>query len=54
MGMAMVTRGRMGFVPHRIRDLAGLRAILACASELEAARLDTEQIEAVDGHGATP
>jgi hypothetical protein len=54
MGMAMVTRGRMGFVPHRIRDLAGLRAILARASELEAAQLNTAQIEAVDGHGGTP
>jgi hypothetical protein len=27
----------MGFIPHRIRGIAGLRAILARAGELEAA-----------------
>ncbi len=37
MGLAMVTRGRMGFVPHRIRGLSGLHSILARAAELEAA-----------------
>lgn len=37
MGIGMVTKGRMGFVPHRIRGIAGLRAILARAGELEAA-----------------
>jgi heterodisulfide reductase subunit C len=36
MGMTMLTRGRMGFVPHRIRGIQGLRAILARAAELEA------------------
>jgi heterodisulfide reductase subunit C len=35
MGIAMVTKGRMGFTPHRIRGVAGLRAILARAEELE-------------------
>ena len=38
MGVGMVTKGRMGFRPHRIRGVAGLRAILARAAELEAAR----------------
>jgi quinone-modifying oxidoreductase, subunit QmoC len=37
MGIGMVTKGRMGFIPHRIRGIAGLRAILARAGELEAA-----------------
>ena len=36
----MVTKGRMGFVPHRIKGVTGLRAILAKAAELEAAGLD--------------
>ncbi|HEX6129539.1 MAG TPA: 4Fe-4S dicluster domain-containing protein [Candidatus Limnocylindria bacterium] len=36
MGISLVTKGRMGFVPHRIRGLAGLRTILARASQLEA------------------
>ena len=35
MGIAMVTKGRMGFTPHRIRGVAGLRAILARAEELD-------------------
>jgi heterodisulfide reductase subunit C len=35
MGLAMVTRGRMGFVPHRIKGINGLRAILARAAQLE-------------------
>jgi hypothetical protein len=51
MGISMVTKGRMGFVPHRIRGLTGLRAILARAAELEAAQLETAQHEAADGHG---
>lgn len=37
MGVGMVARGRMGFVPHRIKDTTGLRAILARAAEIEAA-----------------
>jgi heterodisulfide reductase subunit C len=37
-GMGMVTKGRMGFRPHRIRGIEGLNAILDRASELEAAR----------------
>jgi heterodisulfide reductase subunit C len=37
MGIGMVTKGRMGFIPHRIRGIVGLRAILARAGELEAA-----------------
>jgi len=37
MGIGMVTKGRMGFIPHKIRGVAGLRAILARAAELEAA-----------------
>jgi heterodisulfide reductase subunit C len=40
MGIGMVTKGRMGFRPHRIRGITGLRAILARAGELEAARLE--------------
>ena len=39
MGVAMVTKGRMGFVPHRIKGVTGLGAILAKAAELEAAGL---------------
>lgn len=35
MGIGLVTKGRMGLVPHRIRDIAGLRAILARANELQ-------------------
>ena len=37
MGIGMVTKGRMDFVPHHITGLPGLRAILARAAELEAA-----------------
>ena len=37
MGLGMVTKGRMGFVPHRIKGVTGLRAILAKAAELETA-----------------
>lgn len=37
MGIGMVAKGRMDFVPHHIRGLAGLNAILARAGELEAA-----------------
>jgi heterodisulfide reductase subunit C2 len=37
MGVGMVARGRMTFVPHRIKDVAGLRAILARSAEIEAA-----------------
>lgn len=36
MGIGMVTKGRMGFIPHKIRGVAGLRAILDRAGELEA------------------
>ena len=36
MGLGMVTKGRMGFRPHRIRGVAQLRAILDRAGELEA------------------
>ena len=36
MGLGMVTKGRMGFRPHRIRGVAQLQAILERASELEA------------------
>jgi heterodisulfide reductase subunit C len=35
MGIAMLAKGRMGFMPHRIRGVAGLRAILDRAGELE-------------------
>jgi quinone-modifying oxidoreductase subunit QmoC len=37
MGIGMVTKGRIGFTPHRIKGAAGLRAILDRAGELEAA-----------------
>jgi hypothetical protein len=36
MGVGMVTKGRMGFTPTRIRALDGLKRILAKAKELEA------------------
>ncbi len=36
MGVGMVTKGRMDFVPRRINDIDGLKAILAKAKELEA------------------
>ncbi len=36
MGMAMLAKGRMGFMPQRIRGVAGVRAILARAGEIEA------------------
>jgi heterodisulfide reductase subunit C len=35
MGIGLVAKGRMGFVPHRIRGIDGLRAILARAREIE-------------------
>jgi quinone-modifying oxidoreductase subunit QmoC len=37
-GIGMVTKGRMGFRPHRIKGVEGLNAILDRASELEDAR----------------
>jgi hypothetical protein len=37
-GIGMVTKGRMGFRPHRIKGIEGLNAILARATELEEAR----------------
>jgi heterodisulfide reductase subunit C len=45
MGIGMVAKGRIGFVPHRIKGIAGLRAVLARAREMEAAGTDA---------GATP
>ena len=36
MGIGMVSKGRMAFMPKRIRDIKGLKAILAKAKELEA------------------
>jgi heterodisulfide reductase subunit C len=42
MGIGMVTRGRMDFVPHHIRGLTGLKAILARAAELETAGRERE------------
>lgn len=36
MGVGMVTKGRMAFMPTRIRDARGLKRILAKAKELEA------------------
>jgi heterodisulfide reductase subunit C len=42
MGIGMVTKGRIGFTPHRIKGVAGLRAILDRAGELEAAAVATE------------
>ncbi len=36
MAVGMVTKGRMAFTPTRIRDMAGLKRILAKAKELEA------------------
>jgi heterodisulfide reductase subunit C len=38
MGLGMLTKGRLGFRPKHIRDVDGLRAILARAGELESAR----------------
>ena len=35
MGLSMVVHGRMGFMPHRIKRVEGLRAILDRATELE-------------------
>ena len=37
MGVGMVTKGRMAFTPTRIKDIDGLKAILAKAKELEVA-----------------
>jgi heterodisulfide reductase subunit C len=36
MGVGLLAKGRMGFRPHRIKDIRGLRAILDRAGELEA------------------
>jgi heterodisulfide reductase subunit C len=38
MGLGMVRRSRMAFTPKRIKGMAGLKAILAKAKELEAER----------------
>jgi len=38
MGFGMVTKGRMGFRPHRIKGVRQLQAILDRATELEAER----------------
>lgn len=38
MGLGMVTKGRMDFLPKRIKGINGLKAILAKAKELEAQR----------------
>jgi len=35
MGVGMVSKGRMAFTPTRIKDMDGLKAILAKAKELE-------------------
>ena len=35
MGIGLMTKGRMGLLPHRIRGLDGLRAILARAEALQ-------------------
>ena len=48
MGIGMVSKGRMGFVPHRIRGIDGLRAILARAAELE------REERSVAGDGRVP
>jgi heterodisulfide reductase subunit C len=48
MGIGMVTKGRIGFTPHRIKGVAGLRAILDRAGELETAAADA----AADGREA--
>jgi heterodisulfide reductase subunit C2 len=45
MGISMLAKGRMGFVPQRIRGMDGLRAILARAEELEAGTPQTEPAE---------
>jgi heterodisulfide reductase subunit C len=42
-GLGMLAKGRMGLVPHRIRNVVGLRAILDRAGELEAARTASRQ-----------
>jgi heterodisulfide reductase subunit C len=42
MGIGMVTKGRIDFVPYHIRGLTGLKAILARAGELEAAGRNRE------------
>jgi hypothetical protein len=35
MGLGMLRKSRMEFLPTRIKDLSGLKAILAKAKELE-------------------
>lgn len=37
MALGMITKGRMGFLPDRIKDVDGLKKIIAKAKELEAA-----------------
>jgi hypothetical protein len=37
MGLGMMRKRRMDLTPKRIKDMAGLKAILAKAKELEAA-----------------
>jgi hypothetical protein len=37
-GIGMVTKGRMGFRPHKIKSVEGLNAILDRATEIEQAK----------------
>jgi heterodisulfide reductase subunit C len=50
-GMSMVTSGRMGLRPHRIKGVDGLNAILERAGELEAAN-EREALDRRAGGGA--
>jgi heterodisulfide reductase subunit C len=43
MGVAMLAKGRMGFVPKRIRGVAGVRAVLERAAEVEVTEARAEQ-----------
>ena len=50
-GLGMVTKGRMGFTPHRIKDVDGLNAILDRAGQLEFDK-EREALERVGSGGA--
>jgi hypothetical protein len=48
----MVTKGRMGFRPHKIKSVEGLNAILDRATEIEQAKQRAVHEQPAAGGGA--
>ena len=49
MGLSMVVHGRMGFIPHRIKRVDGLRAILAARGGAREPRRTRELVPVLPG-----